>query len=58
MSGRIQKFVCDYCEALKSYGKEMNGIERAILIKTLEDGCAEDILEMVETIELAGRRHE
>ena len=51
MSGRIAKFVGNYCEALKRCGKNMNGIERALLIKSLEDGCAEDILEMVELVE-------
>ena len=57
MSGRIEKFVCDYCMALKACGKDMNGIERALLIKSLQEGCAEEILEMVEIIEQAGNQN-
>ena len=51
MSSRLEKFVSSYCAALEVTGKKLNGIERALLIKSLEDGCAEDILEMVEIVE-------
>ena len=51
MATRIERFVTEYCEALEVTGRKLNGIERAVLIKSLQDGCAEDILEMVEIVE-------
>lgn len=50
MQDRIHKFVQKYHEALKFYGRGLNGLERAALYNSLKESGAEEIFEMLETI--------
>lgn len=51
METRLEEFVRKYFSICEATGKNMNGIDRAQFIKSLRDVGAENILEMLDTIE-------